>query len=158
MFWIERFNHVGSCLRWRAIGNHLPSCHIVIFYYHLLGLLGLRRIPLQVELFLLNCLAFLSHAYCLFCLGCPILRWFESFYKVVEYLRHGQHVPGFLSKWTRLTLARLLLTHASYNTSSRRSHMDEARTHFETLKSLDVAHLEYYQHQLSMLTLEEVGL
>lgn len=60
------------------------------------------------------------------------------------------------SKWTMLTLARLLLTHASYNSSSRKSHLDEARTHFEVLASLDTTHREYYQHQSSLLSLKEL--
>ncbi|KAG0561983.1 hypothetical protein KC19_9G108200 [Ceratodon purpureus] len=60
------------------------------------------------------------------------------------------------SKWTKLTLARLLLTHASYNTSSRKSDTDEARTHFEELCSLDPTHREYYQYQLSMLSSKEL--
>lgn len=63
---------------------------------------------------------------------------------------------SFLSKWTMLTLARLLLTHASYNSNSRKSHLDEARTHFEVLGSLDTTHREYYQHQSSLLSLKEV--
>nr|XP_024390415.1 geranylgeranyl transferase type-2 subunit alpha 1-like isoform X2 [Physcomitrium patens] len=60
------------------------------------------------------------------------------------------------SKWTRLTLTRLLLTHASYNTSSLKSHIDEARKHLEMLKCLDPTHQEYYQHQLSLLSLKEL--
>lgn len=60
------------------------------------------------------------------------------------------------SKWTRLTLARLLLAHASYNTIACKNHINEARTHFEKLSSLDPTHREYYQHQLSMLSLNEL--
>lgn len=61
-----------------------------------------------------------------------------------------------ISKWTMLTLARLLLTHASYNSSSRKSHIDEARRHFQELGRLDPKHGEYYQHQSSLLSLKEV--
>lgn len=60
------------------------------------------------------------------------------------------------SKWTMLTLARLLLTHASYNSSSRKSHVDEAHSHFEVLTTWDPTHREYYQYQSSLLSLKEL--
>jgi hypothetical protein len=62
----------------------------------------------------------------------------------------------FCSKWARLTLARLLLAHSSYNTSCCESYRREAQKHFKELAALDPPRLEYYQHEQSLLLLQEV--
>lgn len=64
---------------------------------------------------------------------------------------------GYLcSKWARLTLARLLLAHSSYNTSCCESYRREAQKHFKELAALDPPHSECYQYEQSLLVLQEV--